>query len=179
MLKVAAVLEESIVDGPGIRSVIFFQGCPRHCEGCHNPDLLLFEGGTAYTPRQLADEVFARLTPLHRGITLSGGDLQEEDSDSDEDMDGTGDPLAQAEEIVDFLEIVRRERPQLTVWCYTGYLYDEVKEQPVLQLIDVLVDGPFILAQRNLDLPFRGSDNQRLIDLPATRMSGSVVEVNL
>ena len=162
MLKVAAVLEESIVDGPGIRSVIFFQGCPRHCEGCHNPDLLLFEGGTAYTPRQLADEVFARLTPLHRGITLSGGD-----------------PLAQAEEIVDFLEIVRRERPQLTVWCYTGYLYDEVKEQPVLQLIDVLVDGPFILAQRNLDLPFRGSDNQRLIDLPATRRSGSVVEVNL
>lgn len=162
MLKVAAVLEESIVDGPGIRSVIFFQGCPRHCEGCHNPDLLPFEGGTAYTPRQLADEVFVRLTPLHRGITLSGGD-----------------PLAQAEEIVDFLEIVRRERPQLTVWCYTGYLYDEVKEQPVLQLIDVLVDGPFILAQRNLDLPFRGSDNQRLINLPATRMSGSVVEVNL
>ncbi|WP_455654679.1 anaerobic ribonucleoside-triphosphate reductase activating protein [Phascolarctobacterium sp.] len=162
MLKVAAVLEESIVDGPGIRSVVFFQGCPRHCEGCHNPDLLPFEGGTKYTPRQLADEVFARLTPLHRGITLSGGD-----------------PLAQAEELVDFLEIVRRERPQLTVWCYTGYLYDEVKEQPVLQLIDVLVDGPFILAQRNLDLPFRGSDNQRLIDLPAARMSGSVVEVNL
>ena len=147
MLKVAAILEESIVDGPGIRSVIFFQGCPRHCEGCHNPDLLPFEGGTEYSPQQLADEVFPKLTPLHRGITLSGGD-----------------PLAQADDILE---------------CYTGYWYDEVKDSPVLQEIDVLVDGPFILAQRNLDLPFRGSDNQRLIDLTATRKSGSIVEVNL
>ena len=136
MLKVAAILEESIVDGPGIRSVIFFQGCPRHCEGCHNPDLLPFEGGTEYSPQQLADEVFPKLTP-------------------------------------------RRENPKLTIWCYTGYWYDEVKDSPVLQEIDVLVDGPFILAQRNLDLPFRGSDNQRLIDLTATRKSGSIVEVNL
>ena len=140
MLKVAAILEESIVDGPGIRSVIFFQGCPQ----------------------QLADEVFPKLTPLHRGITLSGGD-----------------PLAQADDILEFLKLVRRENPKLTIWCYTGYWYDEVKDSPVLQEIDVLVDGPFILAQRNLDLPFRGSDNQRLIDLTATRKSGSIVEVNL
>ena len=162
MLKVAAILEESIVDGPGIRSVIFFQGCPRHCEGCHNPDLLPFEGGTEYSPQQLAVEVFPKLTPLHRGITLSGGD-----------------PLAQADDILEFLKLVRRENPKLTIWCYTGYWYDEVKDSPVLQEIDVLVDGPFILAQRNLDLPFRGSDNQRLIDLTATRKSGSIVEVNL
>ena len=67
MLKVAAILEESIVDGPGIRSVIFFQGCPRHCEGCHNPDLLPFEGGKDYSPQQLAEEVFSKLTPLHQG----------------------------------------------------------------------------------------------------------------
>ena len=81
MLKVAAILEESIVDGPGIRSVIFFQGCPRHCEGCHNPDLLPFEGGTEYSPQQLADEVFPKLTPLHRGITLSGrcGSFRDDD----------------------------------------------------------------------------------------------------
>lgn len=162
MLQVAAILEESIVDGPGIRTVIFFQGCPRHCEGCHNPDLLPFEGGIAYTPQQLADEVFAKLTPLHRGITLSGGD-----------------PLAQAEGLLDFLQIVRRKRPELTVWCYTGYWYDEVSDYNVLEMIDVLVDGPFVLEQRNLDLPFRGSDNQRLIDMPMTMKSGAVVEVDL
>lgn len=162
MLQVAAILEESIVDGPGIRSVIFFQGCPRHCEGCHNPALLPFEGGEAYTARQLANKVFSVLTPLHRGITLSGGD-----------------PLAQDEELSEFLQLVRKEQPRLTIWCYTGYLYDEVKDKPVLQEIDVLVDGPFIMAKRNLDLPFRGSDNQRLIDLIATKAAGSIVEVNL
>ncbi len=162
MLQVAAILEESIVDGPGIRTVIFFQGCPRHCEGCHNPDLLPFEGGTAYSARQLADEVFAKLTPLHRGITLSGGD-----------------PLAQADKVLEFLTIVRRERPKLTIWCYTGCCYDEVKNYPILGAVDVLVDGPFILAQRNLDLPFRGSNNQRLIDLPASKAAGSIVEVKL
>ena len=162
MLQVAALLEESIVDGPGIRTVIFLQGCPRHCEGCHNPNLLPFTGGMEYTARQLADEVFAKITPLHRGITLSGGD-----------------PLAQPEAVLEFLRIVRSEKPKLTVWCYTGYCYDEVKDYPLLAEIDVLVDGPFILAQRNLDLPFRGSDNQRLIDVPETRAAGSVVEVNL
>ena len=73
MLKVAAILEESIVDGPGIRSVIFFQGCPRHCEGCHNPDPLPFEGGTEYSPQQLADEVFPKLTPLKRRGSVGAG----------------------------------------------------------------------------------------------------------
>ena len=86
---------------------------------------------------------------------------------------------SQSDDILEFLKLVRRENPKLTIWCYTGYWYDEVKDSPVLQEIDVLVDGPFILAQRNLDLPFRGSDNQRLIDLTATRKSGSIVEVNL
>lgn len=163
MLQVAAILEESIVDGVGIRTVVFFQGCPRHCEGCHNPDLLPFAGGTPYTPLQLAETVLAKMTPLHRGITLSGGD-----------------PLAQpGEELTGFLQLLRSARPQLTIWCYTGYWYDEVKTYPVLNNIDVLVDGPFILAQRNLDLPFRGSENQRLIDLPATRTAGEIVEVNL
>ena len=74
MLRVAGILNESIVDGPGIRAVVFFQGCPRHCEGCHNPSTLPFEGGMEYTPEDLAQDVIKRLTPLHRGITLSGGD---------------------------------------------------------------------------------------------------------
>lgn len=161
MLKVAAILEESIVDGPGIRSVIFFQGCPRHCEGCHNPDLLPFEGGKDYSPRSWPRKFFKADAAASRYYFKRRV------------------PLAQADDILEFLKLIRSENPKLTVWCYTGYRYDEVKDYPVLQEIDVLVDGPFILAQRNLDLPFRGSDNQRLIDLTATRKSGSVVEVNL
>ena len=140
MLRVAGILNESIVDGPGIRAVVFFQGCPRHCEGCHNPSTLPFEGGTEYTPEDLAKDVIKRLTPLHRGITL---------------------------------------RPGLNVWCYTGYVYNEVKNLPVLKEINVLVDGPFILAQRDLDFPYRGSRNQRLIDVPASLEKGEAVDFEL
>lgn len=91
MLRVAGILNESIVDGPGIRAVVFFQGCPRHCEGCHNPSTLPFEGGTEYTPEDLAQDVIKRLTPLHRGITLSGGD-----------------PLAQADGVLEFLQAIKK-----------------------------------------------------------------------
>lgn len=90
MLRVAGILNESIVDGPGIRAVVFFQGCPRHCEGCHNPSTLPFKGGTEYTPEDLAQDVIKRLTPLHRGITLSGGD-----------------PLAQADGVLEFLQAIK------------------------------------------------------------------------
>ncbi len=139
MLKVAAILEESIVDGPGIRSVIFFRAARGIAKAAIILICYLLREVRSNSPQQLADEVFPKLTPLHRGITLSGGD-----------------PLAQADDILEFLKLVRRENPKLTIWCYTGYWYDEVKDSPVLQEIDVLVDGPFILAQRNLDLPFRG-----------------------
>lgn len=156
-MRVAAVLRESIVDGPGIRTVIFFQGCPRHCPGCHNPSTLPFDGGTQYSVEALADEVIANLTPIHRGITLSGGD-----------------PLAQKDELLQFVLLMKKRLPDLNIWCYTGYVFEEVKDYPVLQYLDVLVDGPFVMAQRDLNLPFRGSANQRLLDLPATFATGTV-----
>ena len=162
MLRVAGILNESIVDGPGIRAVVFFQGCPRHCEGCHNPSTLSFEGGTEYTPEDLAQDVIKRLTPLHRGITLSGGD-----------------PLAQADGVLEFLQAIKKLKPGLNVWCYTGYVYNDVKNLPVLKEINVLVDGPFILAQRDLDFPYRGSRNQRLIDVPASLEKGEAVDFEL
>ena len=74
ILKVADILRESIVDGKGMRAVVFFQGCPRHCRGCHNEQLLPFEGGRGYTPEALSAEILQLLTPLHRGVTFSGGD---------------------------------------------------------------------------------------------------------
>ncbi len=162
MLRVAGILNESIVDGPGIRTVVFFQGCPRHCEGCHNPSTLPFEGGTLYTASDLAAEVLSRMTPLHRGITLSGGD-----------------PLAQPEGALEFLQAIKKLKPDLNIWCYTGYVYDEVKSLPVLKEIDVLVDGPFIIAQRDLNFPYRGSRNQRLIDVQASLKKGEAVDFKL
>ena len=136
MLRVAGILNESIVDGPGIRAVVFFQGCPRHCEGCHNPSTLPFEGGMEYTPEDLAKDV-------------------------------------------EFLQAIKKLKPGLNVWCYTGYVYNEVKNLPVLKEINVLVDGPFILAQRDLDFPYRGSRNQRLIDVPASLEKGEAVDFEL
>jgi len=162
LLKVADILVESVVDGKGLRTVIFFQGCPRHCEGCHNSKLLPFEGGKSYTPEILAGEILAKMTPIHKGITFSGGD-----------------PLAQAEELLQVIKILRTEKPNLNIWTYTGYLFEEVKEFPVLKEIDVLVDGPFILSQRDISLPFRGSANQRIIDLPKTFATGAIQELSL
>lgn len=158
MLRVADILAESIVDGPGIRSVVFFQGCSHDCKGCHNPSTHEFAGGRLYTPEELASQVLATLTPLHRGVTLSGGDPLQQDR----------------QELADFAALLKKARPELSIWIYTGYTYEEVQEQAVLKLAQVLVDGPFVLNQRNLELPFRGSGNQRLIDLKATREAGEV-----
>lgn len=162
LLKVADILGESVVDGKGLRTVIFLQGCPHHCEGCHNPNLLSFEGGKSYKPEILVREIFAKMTPIHRGITFSGGD-----------------PLAQAEDLLHVIKILRKEKPNLNIWTYTGYSFEEVKNYPVLKEIDVLVDGPFILSERDISLPFRGSRNQRIIDLPKTFMTGVIQEVCL
>lgn len=162
MLRVAGIVSESIVDGPGIRTVVFLQGCPRHCPGCHNPSTLPFEGGTEYTAAALAQEVVQKMTPLHRGITLSGGD-----------------PLVQPDGVLEFLHAIKKLKPGLNVWCYTGYVYDEVKHLPALGEIDVLVDGPFVMAQRDLDFPYRGSRNQRLIDVKKSLQSGAAVDFEL
>lgn len=162
LLKIADILVESVVDGKGLRTVIFFQGCPHHCEGCHNAKLLPFEGGKSYTPEMLAREILAKMTPIHKGVTFSGGD-----------------PLAQSEELLQVIKILRKEKPNLNIWTYTGYLFEEVKSYPVLKEIDVLVDGPFILSKRDISLPFRGSANQRIIDLPKTFATGAVQELRL
>ena len=162
MLKVASILLESVVDGIGIRTVVFLQGCPRHCLGCHNEKLIPFDGGEEYTATELADEILRYLTPIHRGITFSGGE-----------------PLSQADDLMDVIYLLRKAKPDLNIWVYTGYLFEEVKEYPVLKEINVLVDGPFIMAQRDISLPFCGSGNQRIIDLPKTLATGAVQKLIL
>ena len=161
-IRLYGLVTDSIVDGPGFRTAIFVQGCPYHCEGCHNPDSQPFEGGTLWT----LDDVEKKFSnnPLLSGITLSGGEP--------------------AEQAAPCAELARRAHQKgLNVWTYTGStleaLSERAKTDPALAELlletDVLVDGPFILAQRSLELDFCGSKNQRLIDMNETRRQGKVV----
>ena len=160
-IRLYGLVGDSIVDGPGFRVSIFTQGCPHHCPGCHNPQSHDFEGGTVWA----LDDVEKKFTgnPLLSGITLSGGE-----------------PFAQAAACA---ELARRAHQKgLNVWVYSGYTYEQLLEKAqtdegvrsLLDETDVLVDGPFLLAERSLELDFRGSRNQRLIDLKASRARGGI-----
>ncbi|HHV76990.1 MAG TPA: anaerobic ribonucleoside-triphosphate reductase activating protein [Syntrophothermus lipocalidus] len=162
VIRYAAVVDNSVVDGTGIRITVFLQGCVRGCEGCHNPDLQPLEGGEVVSEEALAQLVLNKLSPLHRGVTFSGGE-----------------PLLQAQALEKVISILKREKPDIDVWMYTGFTFEEIQEIPVLRMIDVVVDGPFVLAQRDLSLAFRGSRNQRIIDVPASLAKSEVVELKL
>jgi len=157
MIYYRDILAESLVDGTGLRVTAFLQGCPRHCLECHNPLLIPFSGGIELSEHAFADEILKQVTPLHQGITFSGGD-----------------PLAQSEALLTVIMLIKERQPRLNIWVYTGYIYENIQHWPVLSLIDVLVDGPFVLAEKDLDLPFRGSGNQRLIDILQTRSKGEI-----
>ncbi|MBO8136643.1 MAG: anaerobic ribonucleoside-triphosphate reductase activating protein [Desulfotomaculum sp.] len=161
-VRVAGITRGSVVDGLGVRTVVFFQGCPRHCPGCHNPGTIPFEGGREMPVIELVQEILDTVTPLTKGITFSGGE-----------------PLAQPEALLETIKMIKEKKPSLDIWTYTGYTFEEVKHLPVLEMIDVLVDGPFIKEKKDLALAFRGSSNQRLIDVPKTLAAGRVVELQL
>ena len=154
-LRVAGVIEESIVDGPGIRFVLFLQGCRLHCPGCQNLHTWDFDGGTSVS----ADEVLARImsNPLARGVTFSGGE-----------------PFEQAEAVLPLAEELKARGYHLM--AFSGYTLEQLLQKPacaaLLEKLDLLVDGPFIEAQKSLDLRFRGSRNQRILNIPATRSNG-------
>jgi anaerobic ribonucleoside-triphosphate reductase activating protein len=164
--RLAGVVRESIVDGPGLRFTVFFQGCPHHCPGCHNQSTLDFEGGTEASVGQVLDEIAKN--PLLGGVTLSGGE-----------------PFAQPEALAALAEGVKARGLHLVV--YSGYTYEGLSalaqgDNPdseairrVLGLADWLVDGPFLQEKRDLRLAFRGSGNQRIINLPATLQKGEIV----
>ena len=159
-ISLSGVTGDSIVDGPGLRLTIFTQGCLHHCPGCHNPQTHDPEGGSwADTEDILAA---AAENPLLDGITLSGGD-----------------PFLQPVPCLALAE--GAHKIGLNVWTYTGYTWEALWEEnapekiALLKETDVLVDGPFLLAERSLELRFCGSRNQRLIDVPATRARGRIV----
>lgn len=158
-MKIADVLHGSIVDGPGIRSVVFFQGCLHHCRGCHNPDTWNANKGTEVSTAELLTELNNNAY-AGRAVTLSGGD-----------------PFFQAAELFNFVAALKHNDYHVCV--YTGYLWEDVSNTPLmrksLQYIDLLIDGPFIIEQKSLDLRFRGSRNQRIIDVQASLSTGQLI----
>ncbi|MDD6317898.1 MAG: anaerobic ribonucleoside-triphosphate reductase activating protein [Succinatimonas hippei] len=157
-LRIAGAISESIVDGPGIRYVIFTQGCPFHCKGCHNPQSWDMRGGMVVRLSQLWNEMIGN--PLITGVTFSGGE-----------------PFMQPEPLMVFAKAARNIG--LSVWSYTGFIYEKLvtdpKRKELLTLLDVLVDGPFVLEKKSLELDFRGSSNQRIIDVKKSLKAGSPV----
>ena len=153
-IRISGITPESIVDGDGIRYVIFTQGCPHHCVGCHNPQTHSFDGGKLVLIEDIRDDISKRKKWID-GITISGGE-----------------PFCQTDQCSIIAE--RAQELGLTVWCYTGYLFENLYRQgsELLKHIDVLVDGPFVQNEKSLELNFRGSRNQRVIDIPKSLKEG-------
>lgn len=158
-------------NGVGIRLTIFVSGCLNHCPGCFQPQTWDFEYGKPYT-KEMEEQLITELAnPYYDGITLLGGDPME---------------LSNQGPLLELLQRIRKELPEKTVWAYTGYLYDKDLQpggrryidgvtNSYLDLIDILVDGPFVQDLKKITLNFRGSSNQRIIDLRKTRVAGEII----
>lgn len=160
-IRLAGIIRESIVDGPGLRFTVFCQGCPHGCEGCHNPDTHDFDGGYDCEISKIVAAIDEN--PLLDGVTFSGGE-----------------PMCQPEA---FLNLAREiKKRNLNIVIYTGFTLEELQEKAetndavrqLLQLTDLLIDGPFVQKQRDLTLLFRGSSNQRVIDMKQTLEEGKI-----
>lgn len=160
MVRYADMIRESVVDGLGVRVVVFFQGCNNSCQDCQNPDLQSLEGGKELTEEDLADMVLEVLTPAHRGVTFSGGE-----------------PMLQADSLPGIISRIKAQKPHLDFWLYTGFLFEEVSSHPVMSLLDVVVDGPFLPDKRDASCQFYGSCNQRIIDVQQTLSLGKIIEL--
>ncbi|MCV3456454.1 anaerobic ribonucleoside-triphosphate reductase activating protein [Campylobacter sp. CNRCH_2016_0050h] len=157
-LRLAGVIKESIVDGYGLRYVIFTQGCPHHCKGCHNPQTHDFNKGYLQDLASLCDDICKN--PLLQGVTFSGGE-----------------PFMQAKNLSILAKHIKALGLDLTI--YTGFTYEELLQEQAMKelliLADVLIDGKFILEQKDLSLKFKGSKNQRIIDVAKSLEQGKVI----
>ena len=159
MLNLSGIVQDSIVDGPGIRTTIFCQGCPHHCPGCHNPETWDFGCGTMVPVEDLLDVV--RSNPLCRGVTFSGGE-----------------PFAQAAGFAKLAKLLKEKGYEVA--SYSGYTFEELLEgseeqKALLAAIDILIDGPFLMAEKSLEIAFRGSRNQRILDVKKSLAEGRAV----
>ncbi|MEG0693521.1 MAG: anaerobic ribonucleoside-triphosphate reductase activating protein [Oscillospiraceae bacterium] len=163
-VKLSGIVGNSIVDGKGMRMTVFTQGCPHHCEGCHNPHTHDFTEGYFEEVSSIMEKF--KKDPLARGITLSGGE-----------------PFCQARPLIELCKEVKSLKKD--IWAYSGYTYEQIMEgitpnsKELLTQIDVLVDGKFKLEQRDLTLNFRGSSNQRVIDVQKSLENDKVILLEL
>lgn len=158
-LRLAAPLQEdSIVDGPGVRMVLWTQGCPHACKGCHNPHTHDANGGFEIATAELIAQM--KQTQLQSGLTLSGGE-----------------PFLQSVELLPVVQCAKEMK--LNIWAYSGFTYEQLlaneTQKELLKKIDVLVDGKFIEAQKDYRLKFKGSRNQRIIDVQKSLVEGQIV----
>lgn len=149
-MNYAEIKKVDIANGPGVRVSLFVSGCRNHCKGCFNPETWDFDYGRPFT-RATEDEIIKALRPSWiQGLSILGGEPTEEEN---------------AAVLIPFLKRVRAALPDKDIWLYSGYTYEALRDKEILTLADVLVDGPFLLEQKDAGLAFRGSRNQRIIDL--------------
>ncbi|MDY7991715.1 anaerobic ribonucleoside-triphosphate reductase activating protein [Paenibacillus polymyxa] len=164
-MNLCGYIPESLNEGYGLRTVVFISGCRHACPGCFNPESWSFRAGEPFTP-QRQQEVIRDImeNPLLDGLTLCGGD-----------------PFFSAAECSQFVRDFREACPDRTVWAYTGFVYEDLltdqERQELTLLCDVIVDGRFVEQQKDLTLPFRGSRNQRLVDVKASIQAGYTVSL--
>ena len=149
-MNYAEIKKVDIANGPGVRVSLFVSGCRNHCKGCFNPETWDFDYGQPFT-RETEDEIIEALRPSWiQGLSILGGDPAEKEN---------------AAILIPCLKRVRAALPDKDIWLYSGYTYEALRDKEILTLADVLVDGPFLLEQKDAGLAFRGSRNQRIIDL--------------
>lgn len=167
-MNMAGFYDESISNGLGWRAVLFVSGCPHNCPGCHNKIAQDFNYGKKFDKEDIINRICDN--SILKGITISGGE-----------------PLCpeNIKEVADFIEDVKKVRPQFNVWCYSGYTFEQLEARNdketnrLLKDIDVLVDGRFVESEKKPNLMFRGSANQRIIDVPESLKVHKVVNLDL
>ena len=160
MLELSGIVSDSIVDGPGIRTAIFSQGCPHHCPGCHNPEIWEFGCGTKIPVEAVVEIV--QENPLCRGVTFSGGE-----------------PFAQAASFAKLARLLKEKGYEVA--SYSGFTFEALlkgsdTQKELLRSIDILIDGPFLQEQKSLEIAFRGSRNQRILDVKKSLAEGKAIE---
>ena len=168
-MNYATIKNCDIANGPGVRISLFVSGCTHHCKGCFNEVAWDFDYGEPFTQQTILTILDMMKPGYIKGLTLLGGEPFEPENQGP---------------IVELLRQVKKAYPQKSIWAFSGYLYEKITShtlgdwavtQEFLSYLDVLVDGPFVEEKKNLALRFRGSENQRLIDMPATLASGKIV----